>query len=59
MLPKINPTKTKAWAKLNDHFDEMRSVKMTALFDQDPNRFNSFSIKHKDFLFDYSKNRVS
>lgn len=59
MLPKINPTKTKAWAKLNLHFEEMKSVRMIALFDQNPNRLSSFSIKHDGFLFDYSKNRVT
>jgi len=58
MLPKINPTQTKAWKKLNRHFEEMKDLKMTAFFDQDPNRFSNFSVKHEGLLFDYSKNRI-
>ena len=39
--------------------DYMSKVKMESLFMDDHNRFNDFSIKFTDILFDYSKNRVN
>ena len=59
MLPKINPTTTKAWNKLKIHFEKIKEEKMTSLFDQDPQRFNDFSVKYEGLLFDYSKNRIT
>jgi glucose-6-phosphate isomerase len=58
-FPKINPTTTKAWALLQQHFTEMQSVHMKDLFTQDENRFSTFSITTKDILFDYSKNIIT
>lgn len=55
MLPKINPTHTKAWKKLNDHFAQ-NDFDLRTLFDQDNNRFAQFSIQRQDYLFDFSKN---
>ncbi|MEZ4910158.1 MAG: glucose-6-phosphate isomerase [Saprospiraceae bacterium] len=57
-MQNINPTKTKAWKSLEMHFDEMKSVKMMDLFQADPKRFDTLSIKGEDFLFDYSKNII-
>ena len=59
MLPKINPTQTRSWSKLNDHFDELRNVHMKALFAQDPDRFERFQARFNDILVDYSKNRIT
>lgn len=59
MLRSQNPTKTKAWSELNDHFEEMKGVQMKDLFSKDPGRFNNFSKIHKDILVDYSKNRIT
>src|SRR5690242_9246647 len=59
MLPKINPTTTKAWEDLQSHFSEMRSVHMRELFRKDPERFNKFSLSLDDILFDHSKNILS
>jgi glucose-6-phosphate isomerase len=59
MLPKINPTTTAAWQSLNDHFAEMKRVKMRKLFAEDANRYNRFHIQTGDILFDYSKNIVT
>ncbi len=55
MLPKINPTHTKAWKKLNDHFAQ-NDFDLRTLFDQDNNRFAQFSLQQQDYLFDFSKN---
>jgi len=59
MLQSINPTKTKSWAKLTDHFKAMESVQMTDLFTRDSDRFSRFSKRFEDMLVDYSKNRMT
>ena len=57
-LPKINPTQTKAWHALQQHFSEMKAVKMQDLFATDTTRSKKFSIEWNDFYVDYSKNRI-
>ena len=58
-LPTINPTKTKVWEDLQNHFSEIQNVHMKDLFSQDENRANSFTIKWDNFYVDYSKNRIT
>lgn len=55
MLPKINPTQTQAWLALSEHFAQ-NDFELRTLFNYNPERFNQFSIKRPDFLFDFSKN---
>ena len=59
MLQKANPTKTKSWQHLSEHFEKIKDVQMKDLFADDPQRFNRFSIRFKDILLDYSKNRMT
>jgi len=59
MFPKINPTKTAAWGKLQNHFEEMKSTKMVDLFADDAQRFDNFSILDNGILVDYSKNVIN
>lgn len=59
MLKSINPTKTKAWSELTNHFNEMKAVQMKNLFAQDASRFDQFSLKFNDILIDYSKNIIT
>ena len=59
MLPTINPTTTAAWKSLQEHFTEMKSVKMSQLFSEQTDRFNQFSILDNQILIDYSKNILS
>jgi len=59
MLPKINPTQTRSWHKLNDHFAEIRDTHMKSLFAEDPARFERFHARFNDILVDYSKNRIT
>ena len=56
MLPKINPTKTKSWKKLKEHYRVMKDRHMVDLFRRDPERFSRFSVTFEDMLVDYSKN---
>lgn len=57
MLPKINPEQTKAWGELLAHF-EKNDFELRTLFQYNPERFNQFSIKSENYLFDYSKNLI-
>ena len=57
MLPKINPTQTQAWKNLQDHFAQ-NDFDLRSLFQNNPERFNQFSVKREDYLFDFSKNLI-
>ncbi|HEY1112066.1 MAG TPA: glucose-6-phosphate isomerase, partial [Chitinophagaceae bacterium] len=59
MFPKINPTATEAWNKLEAHAEQMRPVHMKTLFNEDKERFKKFSFPFNDMVFDFSKNRVT
>lgn len=48
-----------SWKKLELHALEMKQQHMSQLFDENPNRFEEFSVKLKPFLVDYSKNLIS
>jgi glucose-6-phosphate isomerase len=53
------PTRLPAWHALKEHHSEMARIQMRDLFAADPERFRRFSITFGDFLFDYSKNRIT
>ena len=57
MLPKINPLETPSWEALEDHFLQ-NDFELRTLFQYNPNRFDEFSVKRPDYLFDYSKNLI-
>ncbi|NTU91050.1 MAG: glucose-6-phosphate isomerase [Chlorobiaceae bacterium] len=46
------------WSALVSHYHDLQKVRMTELFDGDPDRFARFSISLKGMLVDYSKNRI-
>ncbi len=48
-----------AWDALVEHQKEMADVHMRDLFHSDPQRFERFSLRFEDILFDYSKNRIT
>ncbi len=58
MLPKINPTDTGAWEKLEDYFFSFEGTHLKEIFENDINRFQKYSIKFEDILIDFSKNIV-
>lgn len=58
-MQNINPTHTKAWKKLEEHFKENEKVHMRDLFQKDQERAQKFSIAWEDFYLDYSKNRLT
>lgn len=57
MLSKINPLHTESWKALTEHF-ENNDFDLRTLFQYNENRFEDFSIKKNNFLFDYSKNLI-
>lgn len=59
MFPKINPTQTAAWKKLQQHAEVMKKTNLKTLFAGEPNRFENKSLYQGDLLFDYSKNLLS
>jgi glucose-6-phosphate isomerase len=59
MLNKINPTQTRSWQELADHYQEIKDLCMIDLFEKDPDRFDKFSLRFNDILVDFSKNRLT
>ncbi len=53
------PTALPAWKALQEHHKEVVSLHMRNLFGDDPGRFEKFSLRLGDILFDYSKNRIT
>jgi glucose-6-phosphate isomerase len=48
-----------AWKSLEEHHQQVGSLPMRDLFARDPERFDQFSLRLGDILFDYSKNRIT
>ena len=57
-MHKINPTTTKAWKKLQQHFETVQDVEMKELF-KNESRAADFTLNWADFYIDYSKNRMT
>lgn len=49
----------KSWQKLENHAKEMKEIHLNNLFNEDPIRFDKFSIQLPSMLLDYSKNLVT
>ena len=58
VLKRTNPTKTKAWKKLQEHHKTMQSFNLKKAF-QDSNRKSNFTFKENDFSIDFSKNLIT
>ncbi len=59
-MKNINPSHTAAWKALQQHFEQMKDVRISDLFAQDKNRFDTFSATFDDqMLVDFSKNRIT
>ncbi len=52
-------TNLPAWAQLQQHYQDTKDIHMRELFAKDTKRFDKYSVKFNDILFDYSKNRVN
>jgi glucose-6-phosphate isomerase len=58
-LQNTDPTQTLAWKKLEQHFNLTKDTHIKELFANDKNRAKNFSIHWDDYIFDFSKNRIS
>ncbi|MDR3109536.1 MAG: glucose-6-phosphate isomerase [Planctomycetaceae bacterium] len=54
----MNPTKTKSWSELVSHKSIIDKTTMRAMFAGDAKRFDKFSVRLGEIMFDYSKNRI-
>jgi glucose-6-phosphate isomerase len=52
-------TEKKAWKKLEEHFKKTSNQHMLDWFTADPKRAEKLSLQFKDFLVDFSKNRIT
>ena len=58
MFPSVNTTQTKAWKALQADYEKKKNNPIKALFAEDKQRFNHFSVQTDHILFDYSKNNI-
>jgi glucose-6-phosphate isomerase len=47
------------WKALQDHYEEIKPQHMRDMFENDPDRFEKFSLRSSGMLLDYSKNRIN
>jgi len=52
-------TQSPAWQALTAHYATIKNTHMRQMFQDDPARFDKFTVKFGDLLFDYSKNRIN
>ncbi len=52
-------TSSVAWKALQQHQEKMQNVAIKDLFDAEDNRFEAYSKKLDDILFDFSKHRIT
>ena len=57
-LTSINPKLTKAWPKLQAHFNQLKNDHFYDYFKKDNRRAEKFSISWNKFYFDFSKNKI-
>ena len=58
-LKSIDPTTTQAWKSLEEHYQNQKQQHLKSLFAEDPERATRFTLNWKDFLVDFSKNRIT
>lgn len=52
-------TQLPAWKSLKNHYQTIKDIHMRELFAKDAQRFDRFSLRFNDILFDYSKHRIT
>jgi glucose-6-phosphate isomerase len=52
-------TESASWKALKEHAEKMHPMHLRDLFAEDPRRFDRFSFRWNELLFDYSKNRIT
>ncbi|MGA8643566.1 glucose-6-phosphate isomerase [Candidatus Binatus sp.] len=57
--PSISLTNRPAWKALQEHYNQIRSRHLRAMFDEDPKRGERLVVEAAGLYFDYSKHRVT
>ncbi len=52
-------SKSTAWKNLQQHAEEMSDFHLRDTFANDKHRFDKYTVQFEDFLFDYSKQRIT
>ena len=52
-------TQSISWLALIEHYNEIKDEHMRDMFNNDKNRFDKYSLKINDIIYDYSKNRIN
>lgn len=58
-MKNTNPTQTKAWQKLQEHFEAVKDIKLKREFSENPGRADDFTLQWEDFYVDFSKNLIT
>lgn len=58
-LQNTNPSSTKTWQDLKNHYTQMQNNSIKEMFQNDASRAQKFHIHWNDFLVDYSKNNIN
>ena len=59
MIMKQNPTKTIAWNKLQNHYNEIAPIHLNDLFKNQLDRKKQFSINLDDLQYNFSNNKIT
>lgn len=54
----IPPQRLPAWSALERHAARLRDMRLAVLFDLDPSRFDTLSLRHDSLLIDFSKQAI-
>lgn len=52
-------TTSTAWQSLETHYGKVGKLHMREMFENDPGRFEKFTLQFNDIFLDYSKNRIT
>lgn len=58
-MKNINPTGTRAWKELEEHFATVKGLDLKKEFRNDPGRADEFTLEWEDFYVDFSKNLIT
>ncbi|MGB0896431.1 MAG: glucose-6-phosphate isomerase [Flavobacteriaceae bacterium] len=56
-FPKKNPTQTRSWKQLFEHYEHIKNMHMYDMFTANPDRESQMSTVFDEFFVDFSKNR--
>ncbi|WP_029033916.1 glucose-6-phosphate isomerase [Salinimicrobium terrae] len=58
-MTNTNPTNTKSWKKLQEHYSSIKDMDLKQEFKNNPDRADALTLQWEDFYIDYSKNLIT